>query len=482
MTTRLRVAAIGDSLTQGFMSGAISRTDTSFPALIADALHLEIPRDFSVPSFPGSGLPLNLEECLHYIGAQLGPEPSGARTWLWRFPQHFRDFADRVEDLYERGAGNNRASFGGTYHNLAVWGFRVHDSYTVTPQVCQEAIDDDEGWIEDDFLGLPSAAMYRTAWRVLNPRRLAARDGLTQISALSDLIDRHDGLDVLFLFLGANDCLGTVLSLEVNDMSEHQGKITNNPVGRRKWNLTSAEQFEKDYQRLVQELDAVLPSKTKVFVATVPHVTIPPVTRGIGKYDGKYFEYYARFFMTEGAFNPWLNAHISREQAELIDERIDEFNRTIKKAAKKNSWHVVDVSKSLDTLAVRRNGFEADPGRALRDYFARQGIADHPLLNLDPVPSILTLKTADGGQRLGGGLFSLDCVHPTTIGYGLIAEMFLRKMKDANVSGADPQRLNWRRIIQQDRLLHSAPAIWDDVVDAAQNNTLIWDVLFSIMG
>ncbi len=488
MNEKLRIAAIGDSLAQGFMSGAISSTTTSFPALIANSLSLQIPRDFRVPHFPGSGLPLNIEEFLHFIGSELGSDLRGKRTWLWRFPKKFSEFADRVEDLYERGAGNQRASFGGTYHNLSVWGFRVHDSFTITPQRCQEVIDDDEGFIQDDFLGLPSAPMYRTAWRVLNPRRLASRNQFTQLSALKDLVERHNGLDVLLLYLGANDCLGTVLTLEINDMPEQQ-EITDNPVERRKeWNLTSAGQFERDYNELSRQLNEILPAETKVFVATVPHVTIPPITRGIGEFDGKHFDYYARFFVSDGSdgaeesFDPFLNDHLTRDQAKLIDKRIHDFNQTIEKAAKRNNWFVVDASEALDTLAVRRNRFDSNPGQALRDYFARQGISDHPLLNLDPVPSILTLETTEAGRRIGGGLFSLDCVHPSTIGYGLIAELFLRKMQDANVPGADPQKLNWKQIIQQDSLLNSAPAVWDDVVEVARRNPLIWDTLFSVMG
>lgn len=464
------------------MSGAISQTTTSFPALIADALGLSIPHDFAVPNFPGSGLPLNLEVFLHETARDLGTDLRGARTWLWRFPRQFQRFTDRVEDLYERGAGSRRASFGGTYHNLAVWGFRVQDSYTITPQLCQHVIDDEEGFIEDDFLGLPSAPMYRTAWRVLNPRRLANKNSVTQVSAVEDLIQRHDGLDALIVFLGANDCLGTVLSLDVKDMDQFSGPIPNDPVARRRWNLTSEDQFEKDYNGLVDRLVNILPGKTKVFVATVPHVTIPPVTRGVGRFDQDYFDFYSRFFMGNGAFNHRLHSHITRDQAVAIDQRIDAFNGIIKKATDRKKWHVVDTSAALDTLAVRRNGFEDDPGQAIRDYFARQGMTDHPLLNVNPSPSILTLKTTEAGRRSGGGLFSLDCVHPSTIGYGLIAELFLKKMQAAKVPGADPQRLNWQRIIQQDALLHDAPATWDDVVEVAQNNPLLWDTLFSVMG
>ena len=74
-----KLGAIGDSLTQGVMSGAISKTELSYPALIARAMGLRVwkpetddepedPNDFGVPHFPGKGLPLNIEELLRAIG------------------------------------------------------------------------------------------------------------------------------------------------------------------------------------------------------------------------------------------------------------------------------------------------------------------------------------------------------------------------------------------------------------------------------
>lgn len=484
---KLRIAAIGDSLTQGFMSGAISRTTVSFPSLIASTFGLG-PDEFRVPRFPGSGIPLNIESFLRFASRRLGPDISGAREWIFEFPDVFSDFADSVEDLYERGAGSRPSQFGGIYHNLAVWGFRVQDAYTVTPQLCRDVIKREEGFINDDFLGLPSGAMYRTAHRVLNPRQLASRDDTTQVSAVKQLIE-SEGLDVLIVFLGANDCLGTVLSLQVNDMADSDTDTsTLGPVKRREqWNLTSAEQFEEDYAELVERLKDAMSGvpkeqRPKIILGNVPHVTIPPVSRGIGAFDGQYFEHYGRFFASEDGFSPFLSAHITGQQAKMIDKRIDSFNAVIRKTARRNKWQLVDVAAGLDMLAVRRNGFEAAPGMALRDYFAKKGMTDHPLLGLSPTPSILRLQTQERGKVIGGGLFSLDCVHPSTIGYGLVAEMFLEGMQEAGVSGADPRKLNWRRIIAQDSLWNSAPSTWDDVVDAAENNPLIWDTLFSILG
>ncbi|MEM7476469.1 MAG: lipase [Planctomycetota bacterium] len=480
----LRIAAIGDSLTQGFMSGAISKTAQSYPALIARATGGQVPRDFRVPNFPGFGLPLNLEEYLRFCEHRLGTDISGKRDWLIRFPSLYQEFADRVEDLYERGAGSRPAPFGGVYHNLAIWGFRVFDSFMVDSNVCRAAINDQEGWIQDDFLGLPSAAMYRTAYRVLNPRQRKNRDDVTQISAIGDLLDQ-EGLDVITLALGANDCLGTVLSLEVKEMGS---RVTKDPIKRtNQYNLTSKKQFQADYDEMAKRLSTIIKrhpksEQPKVFVGTVPKVTIPPITRGIGEYSNGYFDYYSRFFLQEDSFSPKHHSHLTRAQAVMIDQRIDDFNATIRSVAQKQGWHVVDTSAALCKLAVRRNNNDRHPRRSLVNYFAHFNITDHPLLNIDPAPSILRLETNEGGKRTAGGLFSLDCVHPTSCLYGLMAELFLREMAKQGVEGADPQALNWQEIIAQDSLLRRAPATWDDIIDAAQANPWLWDTLFSAMG
>lgn len=482
----VRIAAVGDSLIQGFMSGAISRTTHSMPAMIARSLGLRVPSEFRVPRFPGSGLPLNIEEFLWFCTERLGPDITGTRDWLIRFPSLFSEFADRIEDLYERGAGSRAMPFGGTYHNLAVWGFRVFDSYSITPAVCDKAIEDEEGWIDDDFLGLPSAPMFRAAKRVLNPRNSSDRADTTQIKAVGALA-KDEGLDAIILSLGANDCLGTVLSLSIDDMEDADG-VPDDPIERSKrWNLTSVKQFEDDYEEMAKQLKDSLkgvPAKKrpKIFVGTVPHVTIPPVTRGIGRFSDGYYDVYGRFFARESSFNRWTHSHLTRDDAIKIDARIDAFNKTIREVAGQQKWTVVEVSETLDNLAVRRNGFDATPGRALVDYFARLGITDHPLLHLDPVPSILRIQANRNGVRTGGGLFSLDCVHPTTSGYGIMADLFLRAMQKEGIEGADPQRLDWQQITSQDSLIRQVPPTWDDVVAAAQGNPWLWDTLFSVLG
>jgi len=487
------LAAIGDSLTQGFQSGAIHKTGWSYPTIIARALGLAVPLEFRVPRIPGPGLPLNIEDMLRYVQDEVGDDISTAE-WILQFPLLAQDYIDEVEDYYERGGGTLPPKFGGVYHNLAVWGFTVNESMTLHPQLCQEVIDNEEGWIEDDFLGTPSAPMYRTAKRILNPGDEAERALDTQVKGLGRLAAAGP-VDVLLLWLGANDCLGTVLTLEVQDMAAAAGPIPQDPIKRLDWNLTSTKQFEADYAALVKGVSGALSDHpTRIFVGTVPHVTIPPITTGVGNFDGTYFDHYARFFINQQNFNPLLHKSLSRAEAKLIDGRVDSFNAAIrgivdgenkkeatKPAGKRRSWHVVDVCRTLDELAVKRQGLEKTPEQALRRYYARQGITNHPLLQLSPIPSILLLRTDEAGTRTGGGLFSLDGVHPSTIGYGLLAEVFLVEMQKAGVPGADPRRLPWQEVIANDALLHSPPRVWDDVYEAGSNHATLWDLIFRVL-
>jgi lysophospholipase L1-like esterase len=489
----LTLAALGDSLTQGFRSGSIHDTGWSFPAIVARALGLRVPLDFRVPRVPGPGLPLNLEDLLRRAEEELGPGVSLAE-WLLEFPRVAHDYIDRLEDYYERGAGAPPPKFRGVYHNLAVWGFTVNEGTTIHSRLCDQVIEEEEGWIEDDFLGTPSAPMYRTARRVLNPGDDGERATETQVKTLARLAGEGP-LDALLLWLGANDALGTVLTLELRDMADEAKAIPKHPLKRLAWNLTSEAQFAADVAALVAGVRAALAGQaTRIFVGTVPHVTIPPITTGVGHFDGKYFDHYARFFVNQENFSPLLHKTLTREQAQRIDARIDAFNAILARAvadanaaeARRRArhvlaWHLVDCCAVLDELAVKRQGLGDRPEQALVRYYARRGVTDHPLLQLAPIPSILKLQTDEHGRRTGGGLMSLDGVHPSTIGYGLVAEVFLAAMQSAGVPGADPARVPWAEVIANDPVLQRPPRLWDDVLRAGANHATLWDLIFRVM-
>ena len=120
-----RLVTIGDSLTQGFQSGAVFHTDLSWPAIVAWELGWY--DQFRKPVYGGpGGLPLNIELLLrdleHRFGADL--------DW-WEFPLALfqgRQFMDGVEDYWERGPGSSFPNVTGINHNLAIYGWDVRDT------------------------------------------------------------------------------------------------------------------------------------------------------------------------------------------------------------------------------------------------------------------------------------------------------------------------------------------------------------------
>jgi hypothetical protein len=120
-----RLVTIGDSLTQGFQSGAVFHTDLSWPAIVAWELGWY--DQFRKPVYGGpGGLPLNIELLLrdleHRFGADL--------DW-WEFPLALfqgRQFMDSVEDYWERGPGSSFPNVTGINHNLAIYGWDMRDT------------------------------------------------------------------------------------------------------------------------------------------------------------------------------------------------------------------------------------------------------------------------------------------------------------------------------------------------------------------
>ena len=488
-----KLVAIGDSLTQGVQSGAVSDPEFSYPALIAQAMGLDVTDDFRAPKFPGHGLPLNIEWLLDSMSTELGVSIE-SREWFRKVPSSLRDHLSRIEEYYERGDGARPARDDGVYHNLAVSGFRVYDSFMVNSKYCHCQIHKGDGWFKDDFYGLPSASIYRIAQRVLNPKLNPDRKHWTQIDNLRYFTENGDPVENLILFLGANDCLGTVRDLKIKRMPAT--KVDKDPEKRRdRYNLTSLSAFKKDYGHMVDLISESICPETKVFVGTIPYVTIPPITRGLGDRDGQYFERYGPFFAPED-YRPLFGRTLSRDKVEEIDQQIDKFNNFIKEEVEeRENWHIVDICELLNSLAIRRRQTldgdgESDAATSvLTEFFKKRKVSDHPLLrpNFLP-PSVLRLESErrtdednvhngstredSHGVRTGGGFFSLDCFHPTTIGYGLIAEAFLDKMKKEDVEMHDNdrspwQQLEWETLIEQDSLINDPPIIWDDVIDAA---------------
>jgi hypothetical protein len=463
----VKLIAIGDSLTQGFKSGSISQTHLSYPAIIARCLG---ENNFKIPDFSGEGgLPFNLEALLNRLAERYGDR----LDWTEFLPAVLttHSFLDRIEDYWERGVGIQVSNTGPLHHNLAIWGFQLGDAYRISEFVSHQYIPP----ASDDLLinrQIPEAAQYRTARRTLNPSFHYAHTHLTQITAAQKLVAEQGGnVENLIFWLGANHCLASVARLVVEESDAREVDLLPH---ERTATLWKPEHFHKILELACQKL-AEIPAQ-RVFIANVPHVTIPPISRGVTpnaipgqEQDAEgYFAYYTHFWIWDRNFSPARHKHLTRDQIRHIDRTIDQYNQLIAAIAQNKGWHLVDVCSLLDSLAFRRR--QGAIGYQFPDELV-SAMKNNPLtadriVNGQPLLDSRYIRINPNGttpqERHQGGLFSLDAIHPTTVAYGIVAHEFLKVMKRA---GVDHQPIDWNWVVANDSLLTSPPANLSNLQD-----------------
>ncbi len=503
-----RLVVIGDSLSQGFKSGAIFEPNLSYPAIIAWEMGLNA-SEFRFAPFSGKGgLPINIEYLLRRMDRRFGENVD----W-WEIPlsaMYLREWMDDIEDYWERGPGAAKINISGPIHNLAVWGFEVQDAYQLTAGYCQSKVGKaGDNWVNQ----VPEDAMLRTALRVLNPGQLSGKSHqeATQITRAGELA-RDGGIENLIVFLGANNILGTVTSLDIkpsraSHLSEKDVKKRHAAV-----NFYEPEHFEKALTKLMTTVEGLNEDNGKVervFWGTIPSVTIPPVTNGVGgrlssaiglgdspygKDDDpdwyrRYFRYYTRPWVPADKFRPEEDAYLPGEEVVKIDRAIAQYNQFIKtkiaehnQKAGKNEWIEVDLHWTLERLAFRR--YQEDPSVPAPPNWAPYEMPE----SLESLNLNTRFLKASQGKRIDGGIFSLDGIHPTTTAYGIVAQEFIDKMQDAGVvfkwgnRGHERNnrtierqgrvRVDFQRLIRLDSLINRLPYtlddLWKKVVDGDQ--------------
>jgi hypothetical protein len=470
---------IGDSITHGFMSGAIFRTDLWWPAVVAFELgNFEAFRrpSYEAPSGPG-GIPLDIERALRAFEARFGPkldwyEIVRAARWL-------HGYLDEIEDYWERGVGG-RPARGEILHNLAIYGWDLRDTLTLTATLVGRRIGRprDDVWfpkqmVEDDN--------DRAALFVLETARGPGGRALTPLRAArvlgnqgTDVSRAGPGIETLVVLLGSNNALQAVTKLKVAWSGNDYADIAKKGA----YTVWRPEHFAAEWAQIVAELRRI--RARHVIVGTVPAVTIAPIARGVrGKVrlGSRYFPYYTRPWIRDDDFDPDSDPHLTDDDARAVDSAIDAYNETIIQsvaAARQDGldWYLFDVGGFLDRLASKR--YLADPA-ARPDWWTPYPLPPE-LARLDPVPNTRFFASGPTG-RTDGGLFSLDGIHPTTIGYGLIAHEVIAIMNLAQVEfrwptgepKQAPGAVDFTRVLGSDTLINRPPTSL-----AGQMATLGW--------
>lgn len=456
----VKLFTIGDSISQGFMSGAAARTDLCYSTLLAETLNVQ---DYRFHDWPGKyRFKYDLETILRSLEKKFGTDIR-LLEWVGALGTINKVF-DTSEDYFERGEGAMGKSlnlpFDG-YHNVAVEGMDVGDAWMVTPAKCLKKVEKSKKKDKKDgYFKVASEPFSRNAFRILNPNAKKEYMNYSAVSWLKHYAE-DEGVENLLLFLGANNALGTVLSLEIKQTSGDQSIVLDeNREKRAKKNLWHPRDFETEYGLLLQKIMAAMAGNREpewnCFVGTIPLVTIAPVIKGFGeariiKDPGgtdrtfRYYQYYCYFPLSpEAALKS--ERYLKFRDALFIDKSIIQFNLIIRKLIDKanaslgrTAFHIVDISESLTQMAWKRNSGE--PIYDYPDYFQW----------LYPPVDTKYYHANDKGELEKGGVFSLDGIHPSALGQGLVAWEFLKKMQKTGVAGKGAE-IDWERIQGRDTL------------------------------
>lgn len=459
---RHRLVAVGDSLTQGFQSAAVFHTDLSYPAIIAHELGWG--EHFRYPTYQGyGGLPLNLELLLRDLEARFGQD----LDWWETAPALFsaRQFMDRVEDYWERGPGTAVRPTRAIHHNLAAFGWDLRDALSMSADECRRRI----GTPKDDLVyQVVEDAGERAALRVL-PTTPPEAGALTQLGAAKQLgdetggTDPEHGIETLVVFLGPNNALSAVTELRVVWSAEGYDDLDRKGA----FTVWRPEHFAAELSLVAREVREI--KARHVIWCTVPHVTIAPLARGVGgkiEPGSAYFPYYTRPWISDRAFEPRQDPHLTAAEARAVDTAIDQYNDAITAEVRQarqagKDWYLLDTAALLDRLAQRR--YIDDP--LARPQWWQPYPLPPELAALNPPPNTHFLATG-GRRRIDGGLFSVDGIHPTTVGYGILAQEAINVMRRAGVvfhrpdgttPRPDPVLVDFDRLIRRDTLINRPP-------------------------
>ncbi len=446
-----RLVTVGDSLTHGVSSGAVFLTDRSWPALAAGGLGIG---GFSFPTYAGplDGLPLNLESLVRHLERRFGRDFS--RFEMAEAPIILHLLLDENEDYWERGDGRKPPRLDRRYENLGIYGWDVRDALSCTDGHAATRAAARSG---DSFMGAkPKNDNDIAAHSVLAPFGLAA----TQIEAAASH-GRDGGIETLVVALGANNALDAVVSKDVR----WSGPGFDDLARKGEYNVWRPTHFATEYSALVQSIREI--SARRVVLATVPHVTIVPIANGVNpdqpgqkwRAGSRYFPYYTDPWIKEQDFRPDKHRHLTQQQARAIDSAIDQFNGTIVDAVRSartegRDWLVLDLGGLLDGLAYRR--FAADESAADHNGWVPVELPP-PLADLD---SRFFLSDTEGRRQ--GGLFGLDGIHPTTSGYGLVAQKLLDVLA---VDGVQAAPIDFVAVRAEDTLNSQPPALVTAALD-----------------
>lgn len=474
-TPQHRLVTIGDSITHGFQSGAIFNTRLSYPAIIAREMGWNQLR-YPTYDSPGDGLPLNLESLARNLQQQFGDNINFSE--FVSAVLFLRKYLDAIEDYWERGEGSLLPIQREINHNLSVYGWDLRNTLSRNADICIEVIRNSSSR-DDFFQQIVDNHNDRAAIRVLNSARDTNAKALTPLQAAAVLgaegTEETEGIETLIVFIGANNALGSILTFNVVWSDTGYDDMTVND----KYTVWRPIHFKAELDLVVAEVRRI--RARHVIIGTVPHVTIVPFARGVDRkvtQGSRYFPYYTLPWIEDEDFDPDKHPHLTEDEARAIDSAIDQYNEYITDAVRQartegRDWYLLETCGLLDRLASRR--YLEDPTARPSWWEEVGGEYELPpeLKALSPVPNSRFFISGPNG-RTQGGLFSMDGIHPTTIGYGILTQEIIKIMQLAGIKFYENDgqtectgdiKVDFRRLIAEDTLISQPPRNLANILD-----------------
>jgi hypothetical protein len=168
---------------------------------------------------------------------------------------------------------------------------------------------------------------------------------------------------------------------------------------------------------------------------------------------------YTGAWLTDQVFNANRHPCLTGDDLRVLDFAVDRYNDHITLRVREartaqgggRDWRLLDVAGILDRLAYRRYLIDDE---ARPDWWTPYVLPD-AYRELSPQPDTRFYR-ADARGRYEGGLFSLDGIHPSTIGYAVLAGEVMRVMNDCGVR-LERDAPDFAQVVQEDDTLISSP-------------------------
>lgn len=403
--------AIGDSLFNGMRSMTITRQLAAVSAPALAARQMGIP--FSVPDYP--------REVLFDLEA------------LARNPFDVLKLKQQIVDNGRAWwSGNAPWSNNKDFDNLSMAAADIDDMWNLTYDQHADVAPGLIDYIEHNAgLGPDVIDAIEALWKatnfafVLNPSRDSARAHETPLHILARRQPKR-----LLICLGANDGI-VELCVDANADAKHMDPIRKIPdlMGELAANLPSS--LEAVYVNALPK-----PSTVGNLWTRMDWEEMPP---GCGKY---YKKYVGRLGFVGG---------ISGAEMEAVDKAIAEINKEMEQRIRRKlrpgvTLRMVDIYGMMSCYDAKHGCECVSPGCNCNPIFVNKGGSRWHLTNL-PLEVL--------GGFVHGGLFGLDNMHPTTIGYALMANQIVAAVGQDSPNVWKP--IDMQEAFEMDTLMQNLP-------------------------